>query len=52
MEQKKDKTPEYSQINKLISSLSDEALEYMYLRCWMELSERGLGRVVPIEEGE
>lgn len=46
----KDKTPEFTQINKLVEALSDEALEYMYLRCWMELCERGLGQVVPVEE--
>ena len=48
----KDKTPEYTQIKKLVSSLSDESLQFMYLYCWVELCERGLGQLVPVEEDE
>ncbi len=43
-------TPPYEMIKQFINALSDEAVEYTYLYCWMVLSERGLGQTSVVDD--
>lgn len=42
-------TPPYEMIKQFINALSDEAVEFTYLYCWVVLSERGLGQTSVVD---